>query len=165
MREGAMPADILGWWQVSKLYCKTLSACVKCDDCGEADLYDTKHHYQCRKMDRGIVNTVAQQGFPEWCPLESPGSGVLVFSSAKEDKRTMRCHWDVAAKCCFLTFTNMNDKVVQIGFSITKWKQLLQQMTRTASEADPAITVREIGAEKTDGDTFSIEPTQTGGGE
>ena len=54
---------------MSKLYCKTLSACVQCDDCGEADLYDVKHHYHCRIKDRGIVHVVAQKGFPEWCTL------------------------------------------------------------------------------------------------
>lgn len=111
---------------MAKIMTKIIHVCIECDSYKKLDRWAC----ECEQTKEKTVNDVAEMGFPESCPLPSPGSGILVFASDDEEKTTVRCHWDCVIERYILTFTNMNDKVVQLGFTADKWAEILNRLNQ-----------------------------------
>lgn len=60
---------------------------------------------------------------------------VFVGSFAEEDKFTFQYIWHSGENRWFLTFTNMNDKVVQLDFSPKQFEQIASKLTQNGGDA------------------------------
>jgi hypothetical protein len=55
---------------------------------------------------------------------------VHVASFADEERFTVRYFWDTRTNHWTRTFTNMNDKVVQLDFSNEQWHRIVDDMAQ-----------------------------------